>query len=81
MINIVETWGQFFFKNIKTCYISMLLLTKKIIFEYCALVLKIHQDVGTISQIAHNLEFPCDLEVMLTFYCIMPMLEKLNEFD
>jgi hypothetical protein len=59
----------------------MLVLTKKILIEYCALVLNMHQDVGIISQVAHNLEFPCDLEVMLRFYCIMPMLERLNEFD
>jgi len=59
----------------------VLLLIKKNLFEYCALVSKMHQYVGIISQVAHNLEFPCELEVMLGFYCIMPMLEGLNEFD
>jgi hypothetical protein len=59
----------------------MLLLIKKILFEYCALVLKMHQDVGTISQVAQNPEFPCDLEVMLRLYRMMPMHEMLNEFD
>jgi hypothetical protein len=38
-----------------------------------------HQDVGTINQVVHNLELFYDLEVMLGFSCIMSMLEGLNE--
>jgi hypothetical protein len=44
-----------------------------------ALVLKMHQDVGIINQVVHNLELFYDLEVMLRFSCIMFMLEGLNE--
>jgi hypothetical protein len=39
--------------------------------------LKIHQDVGNNTQATHNLEFFCDLEVMMGFYYIMPILERL----
>ncbi len=56
----------------------MLFLTKKVLFEYHALVLKMHQDVDNNTRIAHNLELFCDLEVMMGFYCIMPILERLN---
>jgi hypothetical protein len=33
----------------------MLFLAKKVLFEYCALVLKMHQDDGSNIQVAHNL--------------------------
>jgi hypothetical protein len=57
----------------------MLLPTKRVLPEYHALVWKMHQDVDTITQVAHNLELLCDLEVVLALSCIMPMLEGLNE--
>ncbi len=57
----------------------MLLPIKRILFEYHALVLKKHQDVGTMTQVTHNLELICDLEVMLGICCIFSMLEGMNE--
>lgn len=75
----METRGQWILINIKTCWISMLLPTKRVMSEYRALVLKMHWDVDTITQVAHNLELLCDLQVMLSLSCIMPMLEGLNE--
>ncbi len=56
----------------------MLLPTKTVLSKYCALVLKMHY-VGIVTQVAHNLEFFCNLEVMLGLSCIMPMLERLNK--
>jgi hypothetical protein len=53
----------------------MLLLAKKMLSEYRALVLKMHQDFTTISQVAHNLQLLCDLESMLGLFCLMPMLD------
>jgi hypothetical protein len=57
----------------------MLLLAKRVLFEYHALVLKMHQDVGSNTQATHNLELFCDLEVMMGFYYIVPILEGLND--
>jgi len=57
----------------------MLFLTKRVLFEYHALVLKMHQDVDDNTQVAHNLELFYDLEVMMGFYCITPILETLND--
>ncbi len=48
-------------------------------FEYYALVSKMHQDVDIINQVAHNLELFYDLELMLGLFCIMPMLERLKD--
>jgi hypothetical protein len=38
-----------------------------------------HQDVGIVNQVAHNLELFYDLEVMFGFSYIVPLLEGLNE--
>jgi hypothetical protein len=57
----------------------MLLLAKKVLGEYKALILKMHQDFATISQVAHNFQLLCDLEAMLGLSCLMPVLEGLNE--
>ncbi len=57
----------------------MLLPTRRDLFEYHALVLKKHQDVGIITQVTHNLELICDLEVMLGICCTLLMLEGMNE--
>jgi hypothetical protein len=57
----------------------MLLPAKKVLFEYHALVLKMHKDDGSNIQVAHNLKLLCDLEVMMGLSCIMPMLERLND--
>ncbi len=57
----------------------MQLLAKKVLYEYCALVFKMYQNAGSNTQVAHNLELFCDLEVMMGLSCIMPMLERLND--
>jgi hypothetical protein len=38
----------------------MLLPTNKILIDYCALVLKLHQDADIIKQATHNLELIFD---------------------
>ncbi len=42
-------------------------------------VLKMHQDVGIVSQTTHNLELFDDLEVMFGLSYIVPLLEGLNK--
>jgi len=57
----------------------MLFPIKKVLSKYWALVLKMHQYVSIVSQVAHNLELFCDLQVMVGFFYIMPLLEGLNK--
>jgi hypothetical protein len=57
----------------------MLFPTMRGLFEYHSLVLKKHQDVGTITQVTHNLELICDLKVELGIFCILSMFEGMNE--
>jgi 23S rRNA maturation mini-RNase III len=51
----------------------MLLLAKKVLSKYNALVMKMHRNANIVTQATLN------LEVMLGFSYIMPMLEGLNE--
>jgi hypothetical protein len=53
----------------------MLFPIKRVLFEYCALVLKPHQDVGIINHPIYNMFFICDSEVMFGLSYIMAMLE------
>jgi hypothetical protein len=57
----------------------MLFPIKRVLSKYWTLVLKMHQDVNIVNQVAHNLESFCDLEVMVELFGIMPLLEGLNE--
>jgi hypothetical protein len=38
-----------------------------------------HQDANNNTQVTHNLELFCNLEVMMGLFCIMLMLEGLND--
>ncbi len=75
LVDMMEIKGQQIFKFIKMHWISMLFTTKTILSKYYALVLKMHQDVG----LSHKLPIIYKLKVMLGFFCIMPMFERLNE--
>jgi hypothetical protein len=57
----------------------MLLPIKKVLHKYWTLVLKMHQDVGIVSQATHNLELFYDLKVLFGLSYIMPLFEGLNE--
>jgi hypothetical protein len=70
LVDIMEIRVGENLKNIKTHYISKFFPIKRVLFKYYALVLKMHQDVDIINQVAHNLELFCDLELMLGFFCM-----------
>ncbi len=79
LVDIMEIRGKQILKNIKTHWISILLPTKKVLFEYCVLVLKMHKDDGSNIQVAHNSKLLCDSGVMMGLSCIMPMLDRFND--
>ncbi len=65
--------------NVKTRWISMLSLTKRVIVEYKSLVVKTNDDLEMIKATKPTLEFLCDVEVVLGLICIMPMLEVVHD--
>jgi hypothetical protein len=47
--------------------------------EYKSLVVKMNDDFGMIKATRPILEFLCDVEVVLSLMCIMPMLEVVHD--
>jgi hypothetical protein len=57
----------------------MLFLANRVLVEYKSLVVKMHDDLGTIEVARPTLEFLCDAEVVLGLMCIRPTLEVIND--
>ncbi len=57
----------------------MLSPTKKDLEEYKPLVVKMNNDLHAILAANFFLEFLCDVEVVMGFNCIMPMLGTIHE--
>jgi hypothetical protein len=57
----------------------MLSPTKKVLVEYKSLMVKMNDVLGMIRTTRPTLEFLCDVEVVLSLMCIMPMLEVVHD--
>jgi hypothetical protein len=53
----------------------MLSPTKHVLAEYKILVVKMHDDSHIVVVAKTNLQYLCDIEVMMGLICIMPLLE------
>ncbi len=54
----------------------MLSPTKRILAKYKTLVVKMHDDLHTMAVTnLTNLQYLCDIEVVMGLACIMPLLE------
>lgn len=63
-------------KNVKTQWISMLELTKRVMSEYCTLVVKMALDSTNNNSAKVNFELLCDIEVFYGLAILLPMSEK-----
>jgi hypothetical protein len=61
--------------NVKTKWISMLSLAKRVMAKYKTLLVKMALDSLTYQQAKLNYENLCDLQVLLGLACILPLLE------
>jgi hypothetical protein len=75
LVDIMETKGNKFSHNVKMCWISMLSPMKHVICKYRPLLMKMALDFPTIALAASNLELNCDVEILLSLVCFVPMLE------
>jgi hypothetical protein len=57
----------------------MLSLVNRVLAKYKSLVVRMHDDLGTIEVARPILEFLCDVEVVLGLMYIMPTLEVIND--
>ncbi len=56
----------------------MLSPMKHVFCEYCPLLMKMALDSPTIAFGASNFELLCDVEILLSLVCLVPMLEIVN---
>jgi hypothetical protein len=75
LVELLECKGNKIFKNIKTCWISILSFSKRIFNEYKTLVVKIVEESLIVDTTKTNYELLCDFETLLGFFCIIPLLE------
>jgi hypothetical protein len=75
LVELLERKGNKIFKNIKTHWISMLSLSKKILSEYKTLVVKMVEDNVTADTAKTIYVLLCNFETLLGFFYIIPLLE------
>jgi len=78
LARILETKGLKLLRNIKAYWISMFSPLKQLLGEYKSLVVKMYIDAPKNKTIQKNLDFLCDLELVLGPPCILPMLEAVH---
>ncbi len=75
LVEFLKCKGNKIFENIKTCWISMFSLSKRIFNEYKTLVVKLVEDSVNVDIAKTNYEFLCDPKTLLSLFCIIPLLE------
>jgi len=78
LVEILETKGNKILQNVKTKWISMLNLTKRLMVEYRTLLVKMTLDNPTNQQAKQNYEHLCDLQILLGLACILLLLESMH---
>lgn len=65
-----------FYVNVR--WISMLFLDKWVFVKYKTLVVKMHNDLHIMATTNTNLQYLCDIVVVMGLACIMPLLESIR---
>jgi hypothetical protein len=79
LASIMKIKGLKMLKCVKTRWVSMLFSCKRVFSEYRTPVMKIELDMNTYSTAKDNFDMLVDLEVILAFYYLVPMLEMVNK--
>lgn len=76
LIDLINSKGNKLFRNhVKTCWISMVLLTKQVYVEYHLLIIKMQTKSSKSEMVQKNLNALCDVEFILGLPCVFPLLE------
>jgi hypothetical protein len=75
LASIMETKGLKMLKAVKTRWIDMLSPSKRVLSKYRPLLVKMGQDLHTSILAKDNFEALVDVEVLLAFHYLVPMLE------
>ncbi len=78
LTKIMEIKGNKILHNVKTRWISMLSLAKRMMVEYKTLLVKMVMDQNTNQQSKFNYKHLCDLQILLGLACIFPLLKSMH---
>ncbi len=56
----------------------MLSLMKRVLAEYKTIMVRMNNDLNRVVATKTNLEYLCDIEMVIGLMCIMPMLEVVH---
>jgi hypothetical protein len=77
LVEVIESKGLKFLKNIKMKWISILASFKQMVKEYKTSVVKMNDDVVSNEVINNNYELLYDVETIMGLTCVLPMLEAM----
>jgi len=78
LAKLLETKGLKLLHNVKAMWISMLSLMKRLFVEYQTLMVHMNNDLNYVVATKTNLEYLCDVEVVMGLMCIIPMLKVVH---
>jgi len=80
LVKLLEIKGLKLLHNVKAMWISMSSLMKRVFVEYKTLMVHMNNDLNCVVATKTNLEYLCDVEVVMGLMCIMPMLKAIHAF-
>jgi hypothetical protein len=80
LVEVMERQRNKILHNVKTRWISMLNLAKKVLAKYKTFLMKKAMDNPTNHQVKLNYEHLCDLQTLLGLACILLLLESIRAF-
>jgi hypothetical protein len=81
LADIMETKGLKILCNVKTWWVSMLTLSKHVLFEYKSLVVNVNENSTRNAPTKTNYELLCDSNIVLGLTCVLPMLELVQSLS
>ncbi len=76
LIDLINSKGNKLCRNhVKTCWISIISLTKHVYVSCCLLIIKMHTKSSKSEVVQKNLNALCDVEFILGLHCVFPLLE------
>jgi hypothetical protein len=78
LAEMLEIKGNKILRNVKTRWISMLSLAKRLMVEYRTFLVKMALDNLTNQQAKQNYEHLCDFQTLLGLAYILPLLESMH---
>jgi hypothetical protein len=70
--------GNKILQNVRTHWINMLSPTKRALSMYMPLIANMAKDIPSLMVAQVNFKFFCDVNLLISFSCLMPMLETIH---